>query len=373
MTGDLSLTAAVIIIVALAFDFVNGFHDAANSIATAVSTRVLSPRLAVAWAAFWNFVAFLVFGTAVAATVGKGTIDIGQVHSLEVLLAALIGAIAFDLATWYFALPTSSSHALIGGLAGAAVAYNGFGMLVWDGLSRTALFIVISPLVGVALGWLFMNLSLLVGQAISRRTGVRPLNGGFRRLQLISAAAYSLGHGANDAQKTMGVIAAVILVDRGAPISAFNVTLPIVLAAHAAIALGTMAGGWRIVHTLGSKITRLQPVGGFSAESAAAITLFATGHLGIPVSTTHTITGAVVGVGTAIRVSAVRWGLTTRVVYAWVLTIPGAAIIAAVSYTVLRVVPAELLVVSGALAAASALLVIISRRQRAEATVFSPP
>jgi inorganic phosphate transporter, PiT family len=374
MLGDLSLTAAVIIVVALAFDFVNGFHDAANSIATAVATRVLSPRLAVAWAAFWNFVAFLVFGTAVAATVGKGTIDIGQVHSLEVLLAALIGAIAFDLLTWYFALPTSSSHALIGGLAGAAVAYNGFGMLVWDGLSRTVLFIVISPFVGLALGWLLMNFSLLVGQLIARRVGsVAPLNGGFRRLQLVSAAAYSLGHGANDAQKTMGVIAAVILVDRGLPITSFNVTLPIVLAAHAAIALGTMAGGWRIVHTLGSRITRLQPVGGFSAESAAAITLFATGHLGIPVSTTHTITGAVIGVGTAIRVSAVRWGLTTRVIYAWVLTIPGAAIIAAVSYTVLRVVPAELLAVSGALAAASALLVIISRRQRAEATVFSPP
>jgi inorganic phosphate transporter, PiT family len=374
MPGDLSLTAAVIIVVALAFDFVNGFHDAANSIATAVATRVLSPRLAVAWAAFWNFVAFLVFGTAVAATVGKGTIDISQVHTLDVLLAALIGAIAFDLLTWYFALPTSSSHALIGGLAGAAVAYNGFGMLAWDGLSRTVLFIVISPFVGLALGWLLMNLSLLVGQVIARRVGsVTPLNGGFRRLQLVSAAAYSLGHGANDAQKTMGVIAAVILVDRGLPITSFNVTLPIVLAAHAAIALGTMAGGWRIVHTLGSRITRLQPVGGFSAESAAAITLFATGHLGIPVSTTHTITGAVIGVGTAIRVSAVRWGLTTRVIYAWVLTIPGAAIIAAASYTVLRVVPVELLAVLGVLAAASALLVVISRRQRAEATVFSPP
>jgi PiT family inorganic phosphate transporter len=201
MPGDLSLTAAIIIVVALSFDFVNGFHDAANSIATAVATRVLSPRLAVAWAAFWNFVAFLVFGTAVAATVGKGTIDISQVHSLDVLLAALIGAIAFDLATWYLALPTSSSHALIGGLAGAAVAYNGFGMLVWDGLSRTVLFIVISPFVGLALGWLFMNLSLLVGQVIARRIGaVAPLNTSFRRLQLVSAAAYSLGHGANDAQ-----------------------------------------------------------------------------------------------------------------------------------------------------------------------------
>jgi PiT family inorganic phosphate transporter len=372
--GDISLAAAAVILVALAFDFVNGFHDAANSIATVVSTRVLSPRFAVLWAAFWNFVAFLVFGTAVAATVGKGTIDIAQVHTLDVLLAALIGAIAFDLATWWFGLPTSSSHALIGGLAGAAVAYNGVGMLVWDGLSRTALFIVISPIVGLVLGWLFMNVSLFVGQLAAPRVGsVRPLNGAFRRLQLISAAAYSLGHGANDAQKTMGVIAAVILVDHGAPITAFKVTLPIVLAAQAAIALGTAAGGWRIVRTLGSKITRLQPVGGFSAESAAAVTLFGTGHLGIPVSTTHTITGAIVGVGTVNRISAVRWGLTTRVVYAWVLTIPGAAVIAALSYTVLRVVPVEILTIAGVLAAASAAILFISRRQRPESTVFSPP
>ena len=374
MIADISLAAAVVILVALAFDFVNGFHDAANSIATVVSTRVLSPRFAVLWAAFWNFVAFLVFGTAVAATVGKGTIDIAQVRTLDVLLAALIGAIAFDLITWYFGLPTSSSHALIGGLAGAAVVYNGFGMLVWEGLSRTALFIVISPILGLLLGLLFMNISLYVGQLAARRVGsVQPLNGAFRRLQLVSAAAYSLGHGANDAQKTMGVIAAVILVDRGAPIGAFQVTLPIVLAAHAAIALGTMAGGWRIVHTLGSKITKLQPVGGFAAESAAATTLFGTAHLGIPVSTTHTITGAVIGVGTVNRISAVRWGLTTRVFYAWILTIPGSAIIAAVSYTVLRVVPTELLVLAGILAAASALVLFISRRERPESTVFSPP
>jgi PiT family inorganic phosphate transporter len=369
----LSLAAAVIIVVALSFDFVNGFHDAANSIATAVSTRVLSPRVAVGWAAFWNFIAFAVFGTAVASTVGKGVIDIGRVSSLEVLLAALIGAIAFDLITWWLGLPTSSSHALIGGLAGAAVAYNGPGMLVGEGLSRTAVFIVISPLVGLTLGWLLMKLSLTVGQYVARRTGTRPLNGAFRRLQLVSAAAYSLGHGANDAQKTMGVIAAVILVDQGLPIASFNVSLPIVLSAHAAIALGTLAGGWRIVHTLGSKITKLQPVGGFSAESAAAVTLFGTGHLGIPVSTTHTITGAVVGVGTAIRVSAVRWGLTTRVVYAWILTIPGAALIAAVSYAILRAVPAELLVFSGVFAALSVLVLLVARRQRPETTVFSPP
>jgi PiT family inorganic phosphate transporter len=369
--GEISLAAAVVILVALAFDFVNGFHDAANSIATAVSTRVLSPRLAVLWAAFWNFVAFAVFGTAVASTVGKGTINIGQVNTLDVLLAALIGAIAFDLITWWYGLPTSSSHALIGGLAGAAVAYNGLGMLVWEGLSRTALFIIVSPLIGLVLGRLLMTASLFAGQAFASATGrVNLLNGFFRKAQLFSAAAYSLGHGANDAQKTMGVIAAVILVDRGAPITAFEVTLPIVLAAHAAIALGTMAGGWRIVHTLGSKITKLQPVGGFSAETAAAGTLFATANLGIPVSTTHTITGAIVGVGTVNRLSAVRWGLTTRVFYAWVLTIPGSAFIAAVSYAVLRVVPVEILVLAGVLAAASTTVVLVSRRRRPEATVF---
>ena len=375
LLGGISLAAAVVILAALAFDFVNGFHDAANSIATVVSTRVLSPRLAVLWAAFWNFVAFAVFGTAVASTVGKGTIDIGQVRTLDVLLAALIGAIAFDLITWYYGLPTSSSHALIGGLAGAAVAYNGLDMLVLPGITRTAIFIIISPLVGLTLGVLLMNVTLFLGQRLtgSGRSSITTVNGTFRRLQLVSAAAYSLGHGANDAQKTMGVIAAVILVDRGAPIAEFEVTLPIVLAAHAAIALGTMAGGWRIVHTLGSRITKLQPVGGFSAETAAAATLFGTAHLGIPVSTTHTITGAVVGVGTVNRLSAVRWGLTRRVVYAWVLTIPGSALIAAASYAVLRVVPVELLVVVGIVAAASATVLFFSRRQRAETTVFSPP
>ena len=374
MIGEISLAAAVVILVALAFDFVNGFHDAANSIATAVSTRVLSPRLAVLCAAFWMFLAFAVFGTAVASTVGKGTINSGKVKTLDVLLAALIGTIAFDLITWWYGLPTSSSHALIGGLAGAAVAYNGLGMLVWEGLSRTALFIIVSPVIGLLLGRVLMTASLFAGQAFASATGrVNLLNGFFRKAQLFSAAAYSLGHGANDAQKTMGVIAAVILVDQGAPIAAFEVTLPIVLAAHAAIALGTMAGGWRIVHTLGSKITKLQPVGGFSAETAAAGTLFATANLGIPVSTTHTITGAVVGVGTVNRLSAVRWGLTTRVFYAWVLTIPGSAFIAAVSYAVLRIVPVEILVLAGVVAAASTTIVLISRRRRPEATVFSPP
>ena len=373
--GDLSLAAAIVILAALAFDFVNGFHDAANSIATVVSTRVLSPRLAVVWAAFWNFVAFAVFGTAVASTVGKGTIDISQVASLEVLLAALIGAIAFDLITWYYGLPTSSSHALIGGLAGAGLAYAGPGIIVADGFAKIALFIVLSPLIGMTLGVLLMNLTLFMAQAVTRsgRASTSTLNTLFRRLQLVSAAAYSLGHGANDAQKTMGVIAAIILVDRGLPVEAFEVSLPIVLAAHAAIALGTMAGGWRIVHTLGSKITKLQPVGGFSAETAAAATLFGTATLGIPVSTTHTITGAIIGVGTVNRFSAVRWGLTRRVLYAWVLTIPGSAIIAAVAYVVLSLSPvAEALIIGGLIAAAS-VVVLLRRRERAETTVFSPP
>jgi PiT family inorganic phosphate transporter len=372
---EISLAGLAVILVALAFDFVNGFHDAANSIATVVSTRVLSPRLAVVWAAFWNFIAFVAFGTAVAATVGKGTIDISRVASLDVLLAALIGAIAFDLLTWYFGLPTSSSHALIGGLAGAGLAHAGPSILVLDGIAKIALFIVISPFIGLILGVLLMNVALFLGQRAteSQQVPASRINSFFRRAQLVSAAAYSLGHGANDAQKTMGVIAAVILVDRGAPIAAFEVTLPIVLAAHAAIALGTMAGGWRIVHTLGSRITKLQPVGGFSAEAAAAATLFSTANLGIPVSTTHTITGAVVGVGTVNRLSAVRWGLTRRVFYAWVLTIPGAAVIAASSLAFLRLAPfAELLIIAALLALAS-VMVLARRRERAESTVFSPP
>jgi inorganic phosphate transporter, PiT family len=371
----LSLTAVLVILVALAFDFVNGFHDAANSIATVVSTRVLTPRLAVAWAAFWNFVAFAVFGTAVADTVGKGTIDIGQVGRLEVILGALVGAIAWDLITWYFGLPTSSSHALIGGLAGAAVAFGGFGTLVTGGIVKIAVFIVISPLLGMLLAIVFMNLALWGGQRATarERVTVARVNRWYRRGQLLSAAAYSLGHGANDAQKTMGVIAAIILIDRGLPIDEFKVTLPIVLAAHAAIALGTLSGGWRIVHTLGSKITRLQPVGGVSAESAAAVTLFGTAHLGIPVSTTHTITGAVVGVGSTNRLSAVRWGLTGRVIYAWVLTIPGSALIAGLSYEVLRVVPPAVAVAVGFIAAVSWLMLFLLRRRREREAVFAPP
>lgn len=372
----LSFEAWVIIAVALAFDFVNGFHDAANSIATAVATRVLSPRYAVAWAAFWNFVAFLVFSTAVAETIGTGTIDIQRVASLEVILAALIGAIFFDLATWYYGLPASSSHALVGGLAGAAIAAEGFDALVTSGIWKIVAFIFISPMLGMLFGVVLMNLVMFVTQGLMTRrlATLRGANWVFRKLQLMSAAAYSLGHGANDAQKTMGVIAAVILIDQSAPVGEFEVSLPIVLAAHTAIALGTLSGGWRIVHTLGSKITKLQPLGGFSAETGAAITLFGTAALGIPVSTTHTITGAVVGVGATNRFSAVRWGLTGRVVWAWVLTIPCAAAIAGLSFGVLELVGADIFIPIGIVGAASWLVLFLRKKRRqVQEPVFAPP
>ena len=376
-----STEAAVIILVALSFDFVNGFHDAANSIATVVSTRVLAPRLAVAWAAFWNFIAFLVFGTAVAKTVGAGTIDLSQLASrtdgFNVILAALIGAIAYDLLTWYFGLPTSSSHALAGGLVGAALVYGGPDMLVSSGLTKIAIFIVISPVLGFILGVVLMNIVTTITQWLTQNTRVnlQGANRFFRRLQLASAAAFSLGHGGNDAQKTMGIIAAIVFIDRnaGQPLGdELPIALWMVLSAHAAIGLGTMFGGWRIVHTLGSKITKLQPVGGASAETAAALTLFATTHFGIPVSTTHTITGAVIGVGTTNRFSAVRWGVTGRVMYAWILTIPGSALIAAVSYEVLRVVPAQAVATLGLIAAASMGLLFLHRRRR-DAVLYAPP
>jgi PiT family inorganic phosphate transporter len=374
---ELSFEAWVIIGVALAFDFVNGFHDAANSIATVVSTRVLKPQFAVAWAAFWNFIAFAVFGTAVADTIGKGTIDVGQITTLDVILAGLIGAIVWDLITWYFGLPTSSSHALVGGLAGGAVAYGGWDTLVGYGFAKIALFIVLSPLIGLVLGSLLMNLVLIASQHLvrSRLATLTRMNWLFRKLQLVSAAAYSLGHGANDAQKTMGVMAAIVLIDQNRGIAEFEVALWMVLSAHAAIALGTLSGGWRIVHTLGSKITKLHPVGGFSAETAAAATLFGTAAAGIPVSTTHTITGAIVGVGATNRLSAVRWGLTGRVVYAWVLTIPGAFLIALLSYETLRVIPADVVAPVGLAAALSWGLLFLLRRRRArtEEPVFAPP
>ena len=373
--AGLSFEASIIILVALAFDFVNGFHDAANSIATVVSTRVLSPRWAVAWAAFWNFIAFLVFGTAVAKTIGTGTIKIEEVASLDVILAALIGAIAFDLITWYYGIPSSSSHALVGGLAGAAVAYGGWDTLVTGGIWKIAIFIVLSPLLGMVLGIVLMNIVLGITQVLTRsgKTTLGQANWFFRKAQLVSAAAYSLGHGANDAQKTMGIIAAIILIDKGLPLEEFEVSLPIVLSAHTAIALGTLSGGWRIVHTLGSKITKLHPVGGASAETGAAITLFGTASLGIPVSTTHTITGSIIGVGATNRISAVRWGLTGRVMYAWLLTIPGAAAIAALSLELLKVIPADFVVLVGFAAAASWTILFLRRRRTESAAVFAPP
>jgi len=315
--GAVTPALVIIVLIALGFDFVNGFHDAANSIATVVSTRVLTPRLAVAWAAFFNFAAFLVFGTHVASTIAKDVVT-QDILSQPVIFAGLLGAILWDLITWWFGLPTSSSHALIGGMAGAAVATAGWGALIGSGLRRIGVFIVLSPLVGLALGVTFM---LIVLWAFHRTKGVAALNKGFRRTQLLSAAAFSLGHGANDAQKTMGIILAVLIAQGLVPSNA-DVPLWVVLSAHTAIGFGTFFGGWRIVKTMGSRITHLQPLGGMCAESAAAATLFFTAQAGIPVSTTHTITGAIVGVGSVRRLSAVRWGIAGRVLWAWVLTIP---------------------------------------------------
>jgi inorganic phosphate transporter, PiT family len=317
----------VVIAIALVFDFVNGFHDAANSIATVVSTRVLSPRIAVVWAAFFNFVAFLVFGTVVAATIATGVVE-PEVLSIGVIFAGLVGAIGWNLITFVLGLPTSSSHALVGGMAGAAVAKGGFDVLIPSGLRTIGVFIILSPLLGLALGLL---LTVGVMWAVHRYRNVERLNRGFRVGQLFSAAAFSLGHGGNDAQKTMGVILALLISSGHLPTGA-DVPLWVVLSAHVAIGLGTLTGGWRIVKTMGSKITRLQPVGGMAAESAAAATLFFTSHAGIPVSTTHTITGGIVGVGASRRLSAVRWGVAGRVVWAWILTIPGAWLIATVTY-----------------------------------------
>jgi PiT family inorganic phosphate transporter len=321
----------IVIVVALGFDFINGFHDAANSIATVVSTRVLSPAKAVVWAAFFNFIAAFAFGTAVARTVGSGMVDI-TVVTTGVILAGLIGAIAWDLITWYYGLPTSSSHALIGGYAGAAIAKVGLTALIPAGWTKTLIFIVLAPGIGFALGFV-----LMVGNwwAFCRVAPSR-VDGYFRKLQLVSAAAYSLGHGGNDAQKTMGIIAGALFA--GGYLSRFMIPFWVVIAAHTAIALGTMAGGWRIIHTMGQKITRLQPVGGFAAETAGAVSLFAATAMGIPVSTTHTITGAIVGVGSTRRLSAVRWGIAGRIVWAWVLTIPASGILAAATFVLLEAI-----------------------------------
>ncbi len=328
----MQFVALVIVVgIALAFDFVNGFHDAANSIATVVSTRVLSPRWAVIWAAFFNFVAFLVFGTVVAATIATGVVD-PDVLSIGVVFAGLLGAIGWNLTTFYLGLPTSSSHALVGGIAGAAVAKGGIHVLIPSGLQKIGVFIVLSPLIGLALA---MCLTIGIMWSSYRHRNVERLNRGFRHGQLFSAAAFSLGHGGNDAQKTMGVILA-LLIGTGHLPAGSGVPLWVVLSAHTAIALGTLTGGWRIVKTMGSRITKLQPVGGVAAESAAAATLFFTSHAGIPVSTTHTITGAIVGVGASRRLSAVRWGVAGRVVWAWILTIPGAWLLATAAYAVVE-------------------------------------
>src|SRR5215216_1275362 len=325
------LSVVAIVLLARVFDFTNGFHDAANSIATVVSTRVLTPSMAVIWAAFFNFAAVLVFHTGVANTVGK-TVD-PEVVSEAVIFAGLTGAVTWNFLTWWLGLPTSSSHALIGGFAGAGVAKAGFSVLNAASLEKTILFIVLSPLFGMALGFLLMLANLW----LFRRSTPAKVDSLFRRLQLVSAAAFSLGHGGNDAQKTMGIISALLVGSGHLQLEA-NGDLPVpnwvVIAAYSAIALGTLSGGWRIVKTLGQRITALRPVGGFSAETAAACSLYLATFLGIPVSTTHTITGAIGGVGSTRRLSAVRWGVAGRIVWAWVLTMPAAAIMAAVTYAI---------------------------------------
>jgi PiT family inorganic phosphate transporter len=328
MPSHLFLIVAGLIGVALVFDYINGFHDAANSIATVVSTRVLSPGQAVIWAAFFNFVAAFGFGTAVAKTIGKGMIDIHSV-TFGVIFGGLMGAIIWDLITWYFGLPTSSSHALIGGYAGAAVARSmSFSVIEPSGWSKTLIFIILAPMIGLVLGLVITSITYW----LFRRSSPARVDRVFRKAQLVSAAFYSLGHGTNDAQKTMGIIAGVLFT--AGYIKTFSIPIWVILIAHTAIGLGTLSGGWRIIHTMGSKITKLQPVGGFAAETAGAITLFLASSFGIPVSTTHTITGAIVGVGATRRLSAVRWGVAGRIVWAWILTIPMAASMGALMYWV---------------------------------------
>ncbi len=334
----------ITVVTALIFDFLNGFHDAANSIATVVSTRVLSPNLAVLWAAVFNFLAAFLLGTAVAKTIGKGMIQL-DIVTQYVVLAGLLGAIIWDVLTWLLGLPTSSSHALIGGYAGAAMAraiiVHGWrtapSVIIPGGWTKTLIFIVVAPLMGFVLGFGFM----VAISWIFQRKSPRQVDKLFRKLQLLSAAAYSLGHGGNDAQKTMGIVAGALYTAGVMKQSDFAANWghwhwPIILAAHTAIALGTYFGGWRIVHTMGSKITKLKPVGGFCAEAAGAITLFGTALAGIPVSTTHTITGAIIGVGTTNRLSAVRWGIARRIVWAWILTIPASAMVAMLAFWLIR-------------------------------------
>ncbi len=324
-------TIILVVVVALIFDYINGFHDAANSIATVVSTRVLSPGHAVIWAAFFNFVAAFFFGTAVAKTVGSGMVDLNIV-TYSVILAGLFGAIIWNLITWYFGLPTSSSHALFGGYAGAAVAKAGFGAIIASGWTKTLIFIVVAPLIGLVVGLLLMTSIFW----LFRGTTPMRVDRWFRRLQLTSAAAFSLMHGANDAQKTMGIITGALFA--GGYLTTFEVPFWVVMAAHAAIGLGTLSGGWRIIKTMGTKITKLQPVGGFAAETGAAVAIYTATALGVGISTTHTITGAIIGVGATRRLSAVRWGVARQIVWAWVLTIPASAAIGAISYVLISFV-----------------------------------
>jgi len=326
---------SAIILTALVFDYINGFHDAANSIATVVSTRVLSPGKAVIWAAFFNFIAAFGFGTAVAQTVGAGMVDLSVV-TFGVIFAGLTGAIVWDLITWYWGLPTSSSHALFGGYAGAAIAKAGFGAVIASGWTKTLVFIVLAPLIGLIVGLLVMNsIYFFFGQTPPSR-----VDRWFRRLQLASAAGFSLMHGANDAQKTMGIISGALVTGGYLELQNGRLHIPfwVIMAAHTAIGLGTLSGGWRIIHTMGSKITKLRPEGGFAAETGGSVAIYIATMLGIGISTTHTITGAIVGVGATRRVSAVRWGVARQIVWAWVLTIPAAGAIGATAYWAVRYV-----------------------------------
>lgn len=329
------MTSWIILIIALAlcFDFINGFHDSANSIATVVSTRVLKPHWAVLWAAFFNFVAFAFFDLHVANTIGKGVID-PKIVDATIIFSALIGAIAWDLITWFYGIPSSSSHALIGALAGAAAAKGGVHVLNTQGLLKIGASIILSPVLGLTLGALMM---LLVSFLFFRATPTY-VDRWFRRLQLVSAGLYSLGHGGNDAQKTMGIIAS-LLFSTGLLGSKFHIPFWVVIMCHSAIALGTMFGGWRIVKTMGQKVAKLKPIDGFCAESGAAVTLFTSSAFGIPVSTTHTITGAIMGVGSLKRLSAVKWGVAGRIIWAWILTIPCSAIISAIAYRIILLMP----------------------------------
>jgi len=320
----------VIVFIALVFDFLNGFHDSANSIATVVSTRVLTPRKAVMWAAFFNLVAAFLFDVHVAKTLGVGLVDLHAVNEY-VIMSGLLGAIAWNIITWFYGLPTSSSHALMGGYAGAAIAKAGFSAILYAGWVKTIVFIFIAPLMGLTLGFILM---LSVIWIFSRRPSAK-INASFRKLQLVSAALYSLGHGTNDAQKTMGIITS-LLVTAGI-LHSFAVPYWVILMSHFAIALGTLFGGWRIVKTMGQKITKLKPVGGFCAETAGGITLLLTAFAGIPVSTTHTITGAIMGVGATKRLSGVRWGVAGNIIIAWILTIPASAIVGGISYGIISI------------------------------------